>query len=92
MSNFLQPRRKKLKDLNQDMENGEYVLLYPDGSKIKNSPGTDTPLPLNITKRPLEKLINGSHCTSAPLRSCCQWVSIEIQYIYIYMYMYVVNL
>lgn len=26
---------KKLKDFNQDMEDGEYVLLYPDGSQIK---------------------------------------------------------
>lgn len=27
----------KLKDFNQDMENGEYVLLCPDGSQIKCS-------------------------------------------------------
>lgn len=33
---------KKLKAFNQDMEDGEYVLLYPDGTQIKNIPGTDT--------------------------------------------------
>ncbi|KAM4625025.1 uncharacterized protein ACJ7VT_003510 [Polymixia lowei] len=33
---------KKLKDFHQDMEDAAYVLLYPDGTPIKNIPGTDT--------------------------------------------------
>lgn len=34
---FLPAAVKKQKDFNQDMEDGEYVLLYPDGSLIKKN-------------------------------------------------------
>ncbi|KAF4095434.1 hypothetical protein G5714_024512 [Onychostoma macrolepis] len=33
---------KKVNDFNQDMEEGPYVLLYPDCSEVKNIPGTNT--------------------------------------------------
>lgn len=46
---------KKLKDFNQDMEDGEYVLLYPDGSQIKNIPGTDTPFTIEYYKEAIGK-------------------------------------
>ncbi|XP_073727841.1 G2/M phase-specific E3 ubiquitin-protein ligase [Misgurnus anguillicaudatus] len=46
---------KKLKDFNQDMEDGEYVLLYPDGSQIKNIPGTDTPFTIGQYKETIGK-------------------------------------
>nr|XP_055036883.1 G2/M phase-specific E3 ubiquitin-protein ligase-like [Misgurnus anguillicaudatus] len=46
---------KKLKDFNQDMEDGEYVLLYPDGSQIKNIPGTDTPFTIGQYKEAIGK-------------------------------------
>lgn len=46
---------KKQKDFNQDMEDGEYVLLYPDGSQIKNIPGTDTPFTTGQYKEAIGK-------------------------------------
>ncbi|XP_072572064.1 G2/M phase-specific E3 ubiquitin-protein ligase-like isoform X1 [Paramormyrops kingsleyae] len=46
---------KKQKDFNQDMEDGEYVLLYPDGSQIKNIPGTDTPFTIGKYKEAIGK-------------------------------------
>ncbi|RXN36255.1 hypothetical protein ROHU_003095 [Labeo rohita] len=46
---------KKQKDFNQDMEDGEYVLLYPDGSQIKNIPGTDTPFTIGEYKEAIGK-------------------------------------
>lgn len=35
---LLEAAVKKLKDFNKDMEDGEYVLLYPDSSQIKKYP------------------------------------------------------
>ncbi|XP_030578489.1 uncharacterized protein LOC115775120 isoform X2 [Archocentrus centrarchus] len=46
---------KKLKDFNQDMEAGEYILLYPDGSQVKNIPGTDTPFTIQLYKEAVGK-------------------------------------
>ncbi|KAI2645997.1 G2/M phase-specific E3 ubiquitin-protein ligase [Labeo rohita] len=46
---------KKQKDFNQDMEDEEYVLLYPDGSQIKNIPGTDTPFTIGEYKEAIGK-------------------------------------
>ncbi|XP_025755010.1 uncharacterized protein LOC112842514 [Oreochromis niloticus] len=46
---------KKLKDFNQDMEDGEYILLYPDGSQIKNIPGTGTPFTIELSKEAIGK-------------------------------------
>ncbi|RXN35813.1 G2 M phase-specific E3 ubiquitin- ligase-like protein [Labeo rohita] len=37
------------------MEDGEYVLLYPDGSQIKNIPGTDTPFTIGEYKEAIGK-------------------------------------
>lgn len=71
---FLPAAVKKQKDFNQDMEDGEYVLLYPDGSLIKKY----YLLPLDNTKRPLERHIKGLLCTSVPLRICCQRDSIKV--------------
>ncbi|KAI7799653.1 hypothetical protein IRJ41_008307, partial [Triplophysa rosa] len=46
---------EKLKDFNRDMEDGEYVLRYPDGSQIKNIPGTDTPFTIRQYKEAIGK-------------------------------------
>lgn len=34
--------KKKIMDFYQDMEDGEYALLYPDGTVVQNLPGTET--------------------------------------------------
>lgn len=47
--------QKKVKDFNQDMEEGPCVLLYPDGSEVKNIPGTNTPFKLQLYKEALGK-------------------------------------
>lgn len=47
--------KKKVKDFNQDMEDGPYVLLYPDGSEVKNIPGTNTPFKLQLYKEAIGK-------------------------------------
>ncbi len=52
---LLEAAVKKLKDFNQDMEDGEYVLLYPDSSQIKNIPGTDTPFTIGQCKEAIGK-------------------------------------
>lgn len=52
---LLEAAVKKLKDFNQDMEDGEYVLLYPDSSQIKNIPGTDTPFTIGQYKEAIGK-------------------------------------
>lgn len=46
---------KKLKDFNQDLKDGEYVLLYPDGSQIKHIPGTETPFTIEKYKEAIGK-------------------------------------
>lgn len=46
---------KKLKDFNQDMKDGEYLLLYPDGSQIKNIPGANTPFTIELYKEAVGK-------------------------------------
>ncbi|XP_048010428.1 uncharacterized protein LOC125244380 [Megalobrama amblycephala] len=52
---LLTAAEKKVKDFNQDMEEGPYVLLYPDGSEVKNIPGTNTPFKLQLYKEALGK-------------------------------------
>ncbi|XP_051988737.1 G2/M phase-specific E3 ubiquitin-protein ligase-like [Xyrauchen texanus] len=37
------------------MEEGPYVLLYPDGSEVKNIPGTNTPFKLHLYKEAIGK-------------------------------------
>ncbi|XP_016124067.1 G2/M phase-specific E3 ubiquitin-protein ligase [Sinocyclocheilus grahami] len=46
---------KKVKDFNQDMEEGPYVLLYPDCSEVKHIPGTNTPFKLQLYKEAIGK-------------------------------------
>ncbi len=41
----------KLKDFSPDVEDGEYVLLYPDGSQIENIPGTDSAFTVECYKK-----------------------------------------
>lgn len=52
---LLAAAKKKMKDFNQDMEDGEYVLFYPDGTHIKNIPGTDTPFTTELYKEAIGK-------------------------------------
>lgn len=46
---------KKLKHFNQEMKDGEYVLLYPDGPEIKHIPGTETPITIEKYKEAIGK-------------------------------------
>ncbi|KAL0973680.1 hypothetical protein UPYG_G00209440 [Umbra pygmaea] len=46
---------KKLKDFNQDMQDGPYILLYPDSTETKNIPGTDKPFTLHEYKEAIGK-------------------------------------
>ncbi|XP_056456076.1 G2/M phase-specific E3 ubiquitin-protein ligase-like isoform X2 [Gadus chalcogrammus] len=47
---------KKQRDFNQNaMDDGEYVLLYPDGSQVENIPGTDRPFVLENYKEAIGK-------------------------------------
>ena len=46
---------KNLRDFNQDMEDGEYVLLYPDGTMVKEIPGTETPFTIERYKEAIGK-------------------------------------
>ncbi|XP_051990890.1 G2/M phase-specific E3 ubiquitin-protein ligase [Xyrauchen texanus] len=41
------------------MEEGPYVLLYPDGSEVKNIPGTNTPFKLHLYKEAIGKAYQG---------------------------------
>ncbi|XP_053367988.1 G2/M phase-specific E3 ubiquitin-protein ligase-like isoform X2 [Clarias gariepinus] len=45
-NDILMMAEKKIKDFNKDMEEGPYVLLYPDGSNVINIPGTARPFTL----------------------------------------------
>ncbi|XP_056624921.1 G2/M phase-specific E3 ubiquitin-protein ligase-like isoform X3 [Triplophysa dalaica] len=46
---------KKVKDFNQDIQDGPYVLLYPDGAEVKHIPGTNTPFRIELYKEALGK-------------------------------------
>ncbi|MGL4897395.1 MAG: hypothetical protein ACRC31_03060 [Cetobacterium sp.] len=46
---------KKMKDFNKDMEEGPYVLLYPDGSEVIHVPGTQKPFTLKEYKSEIGK-------------------------------------
>ncbi|XP_067303507.1 G2/M phase-specific E3 ubiquitin-protein ligase-like [Pseudorasbora parva] len=46
---------KKLKDFNKDMEDGPYILMYPDGSEVFNVPGTQKPFTLKEYKSEIGK-------------------------------------
>ncbi|XP_040904285.1 G2/M phase-specific E3 ubiquitin-protein ligase-like [Toxotes jaculatrix] len=46
---------QKMKDFNKKLQDGPYFLLYPDGTKIANIPGTDKPFTLKAYKEALGK-------------------------------------
>ena len=46
---------KKLKNFNQDMKDGKYVLLYSVGSQIKHIPKTETPFTIEKYKEAIGK-------------------------------------
>ncbi|XP_037309090.2 G2/M phase-specific E3 ubiquitin-protein ligase-like isoform X2 [Pungitius pungitius] len=41
---------QKMKDFNKHLEAGPYLLLYPDGTKVINIPGTETAFSLKLYK------------------------------------------
>lgn len=46
---------QKLKTFHRNLHGGPYVLLYPDGTKITDIPGTDVPFTLKDYKEALGK-------------------------------------
>ncbi|XP_043985760.1 uncharacterized protein LOC122838837 isoform X2 [Gambusia affinis] len=46
---------KKMKDFNKDIEDGPFLLLYPDGTEVINIPGTQTPFTLADYKAEIGK-------------------------------------
>lgn len=46
---------KKKKDFNKDMEEGPYILLYPDDTELINIPGTQRPFTLKDYKTEIGK-------------------------------------
>ena len=52
---LLQATVKKLNDFNQDMEDGPYVLLYPDATETKNIPGMTIPFTIQQYKEAVGK-------------------------------------
>ncbi|KAM4532095.1 uncharacterized protein V3H82_025949 isoform 1-T1 [Fundulus diaphanus] len=46
---------KKMKDFNQYLKDGPFLLLYPDGTEVINIPGTQTPFTLAAYKAELGK-------------------------------------
>ncbi|XP_033994265.1 LOW QUALITY PROTEIN: G2/M phase-specific E3 ubiquitin-protein ligase-like [Trematomus bernacchii] len=49
---------KKMTDFNSDMDEGPYVLIYPDTSEVINIPGTSTPFNLREYKTEIGKTYN----------------------------------
>ncbi|KAK1883051.1 G2/M phase-specific E3 ubiquitin-protein ligase [Dissostichus eleginoides] len=49
---------KKMTDFNSDMDEGPYVLIYPDTSEVINIPGTSTPFNLREYKMEIGKTYN----------------------------------
>lgn len=68
---------KKMKDFNKDLDDGPFVLLYPDGSEVINVPGTQIPFMLNKYKEEIGKTyqrINIFICSKKDLEEgklCC---------------------
>ena len=46
---------QKLIAFNKNLQSGPYFLLYPDGTKIRNIPGTETSFSLKLCKEALGK-------------------------------------
>ncbi|KAI9518131.1 hypothetical protein NQZ68_039954 [Dissostichus eleginoides] len=46
---------QKMKNFDRNLHGGPYVLLYPDGTKIANIPGTEVPFTLNEYKEAVGK-------------------------------------
>ncbi|XP_049441442.1 uncharacterized protein LOC125894224 [Epinephelus fuscoguttatus] len=51
---------KKMRDFNKDLDEGPFLLLYPDGSEVINIPGTQRPFTLKTYKaeigRPYQRI------------------------------------
>ncbi|XP_065104077.2 uncharacterized protein [Paramisgurnus dabryanus] len=54
-NDLLRMAEKKFKDFNKDMEEGPYILLYPDLSEVINVPGTQRPFTLKDYKSEIGK-------------------------------------
>ena len=54
-SNLLHEAVKKMRDFNKDLDEGPFILLYPDGSEVINTPGTQSPFVLKEYKAELGK-------------------------------------
>lgn len=46
---------QKMRTFNKDMDEGRYVLLYPDCSEVTHVPGTERPFRLNEYKKEIGK-------------------------------------
>lgn len=68
---------KKMKDFNKGLDDGPFILLYPDGSEVINVPGTQIPFMLNKYKEEIGKTyqrINIFICSKEDLEEgklCC---------------------
>ncbi|XP_041834186.1 uncharacterized protein LOC121635166 [Melanotaenia boesemani] len=63
---------QKLKDFNSNLQGGPYFLLYPDGTRIINIPGTETPFTLKQYKDAVGKAyqrITVYICTAADFQN-----------------------
>lgn len=67
---------KKMKDFNKNLQCGPYLLLYPDGTKITNIPGTETAFSLQHYKEAVGKAyqrITVYICTAEDFLTNCKW-------------------
>ncbi len=67
---------QKMRDFNKNLPCGPYLLLYPDGTKITNIPGTDTPFSLEHYKKAIGKAyqrITVYICRAADFPGNCKW-------------------
>lgn len=46
---------KKMRDFDQNLDDGPFILLYPDGSEVVNIPGTQIPFVLKKYKEEIGK-------------------------------------
>lgn len=58
-SNILKQSVQKMRQFNKDIEEGPYVLLYPDCSEVIHVPGSEKPFKLAEYKKELGKPYSG---------------------------------
>lgn len=66
---------KKLTAFDKNVPPGPHFLLYPDGTKIENIPGTNTPFCLKDYKEAVGKAyqrITVYICTVTDFMTCCE--------------------